>query len=387
MGSLGIELPPKTGRKNRDLIMEKRAMEPTGWDAPTGWGIGDELEGFDGSDAALKEEAVKRKVDRIVRSVGATPTSPPAPVDAPSDEYGVTKTKLKEVKKKEPKGEWTLDGGWVSHDDPVALGERTPLNLDELESEWQPTPLVGAQVIDRSDEVDVSRRWSYDDDDVQSPTLASTFIDSSSPSSSSSPSPSSSAGAKAFFDAADVQGSSSSSSFDGFSVSSPSIDLSGLGPGWLESPDQEVVSPGDKRAMLKDRTATFKRLGIRVPKVRAAPLSVFSSRKLTIPRLQNRARTVKDDWELLESWENSKSSRAASFGPSQSKPAPSAGSSSSLASGVQTGSRPSQEDQRRGRDGKEEKEPASERGPGRRRRKPWLAPSMVRSRRKDFLRY
>lgn len=271
MGSLGIELPVKTGRKNRELIMEKRAAEPTGWDSPRGWGIGDELQGYDGSEKAVKEKRAQKTVEKIVRAVGATSTRSNAEEGLLPPSDGNTKIKLKSSKKDATKGEWTLDGGWVPNQEQAEIGQRTPL---DLESEWEPTPLVGAQEIDRSDELDERERWTYDDPDIVDPTtlsLADSFTDSS-PSSSipSTPVP----GARPFFTAEEVQSSASSSAFGSASLSSSApIDLAGLGPGWMETHDESAPSsPKDLRAMAKDRTATFKRLGIRIPKVRPALL-------------------------------------------------------------------------------------------------------------------
>lgn len=313
MKGLGVTLPDFPGK--RDKYKDREPREPTGWDAPTGWGVGDEIYGYDGSQDRARERAEKERADRaqgIVDAVGGGP-APRRTRD-----------------KQQPKGEWTLDGGWQPADDGPTETElaaaQEEAELDEEESFGsKPTPLHGAQEIDPRDqslrnplapgiaELDAEFRAALEPTPVSEkydPNAAPAMPTFSNPHfhppkasqlekmlskqrktrqelldetdfeeeyAERNPGRTPLSPARHPFDA-DVDADST----DTFSLLSGSkINLGGLGPGWMEEHSDDLT-PAERKRAAADRAETLQTLGIHLKK--------------------GELRTVQDDWRLLEEW-------------------------------------------------------------------------------------
>lgn len=285
MSALGVEVPERLGKRGQSLVKQK---PKTGWDAPDGWGVGDQIYGYDGSEQAVKRREEEENLARILRSEGIKPP---------------TKTRLRSE---------------VEAEQRAALNEGKEtvkwLGRDVVPAEWEATPLVGARVIDpaqysrpdedegEDEEEDDGQGWGIADDDSEDfdveaylakhpegPDLGAAFDHSDassmdgpiypfrqpSPDLSSQLQPSSSSDlsdnshhslASPHFSIDDLKLDDPDSDLSTFSPASnsPKLALSNLGPGWMEGHDHEL-SPSEAKVAARDRMSTFKAFGIKVP--------------------------------------------------------------------------------------------------------------------------
>jgi len=234
MSSLGVAIPDRPGKDwKREIQIEKRKeIKTRGWNSSEGWGIGDQIYGYDASAER------KQNVDRIVAEAG-----------------GVNSLIKKKWKGLASDAEWTIEGGWKPK-------EQKREELDEAELEWEPTALEGEMEIDPNayQSKYPLRNLGPEEDNNAEPIT---------PSYSSNP-PTLPPSVARSFSIEDLD------SLPDVSFSAPSrINLSGLGPGWLEDAEAGDYPPSkEQRTSALDRLKTFKRLGIEVPDL-VSQVSVF----------------------------------------------------------------------------------------------------------------
>ena len=226
MTSLGVAIPDRPGMDwKREMQIEKRKeIKSRGWNSSEGWGIGDQIYGYDASAER------KADVDRIVAEAGGR--------------NSLIKKKWKSVASD---AEWTTEGGWKPKE--VRREE-----LDEAELEWEPTALEGEMEID-PDAYKAKyplRNLGLEEADNDDTTTTTPSYSSKTPTLPPSVARS--------FSIEDLD------SLPDVSFVAPArIDLSGLGPGWLEDAEVGAPDPKAQRISASDRMKTFKRLGIDVP--------------------------------------------------------------------------------------------------------------------------
>lgn len=240
MSSLGVGIPDRPGESDwkRELANERRNEKKfnSGWNSSEGWGIGDQIEGWDGSEQRRKE------LRKIVDEAG-----------------GPGSLIRKKPAKKPVKAEWTAEHGWKPLEE--KRGE-----FDDEEDDWDPTELEGEMEMDPTAyQAKYPVRTSTDrvleenhalDDNEKNSRRRTTIT----PSFSSNP-PTLPESAARTFVAEDLD------KLPNVSFSSPAkIDLAGMGPGWLEETEfGGFVDEAAARSAAADRMKTFKRLGIKVP--------------------------------------------------------------------------------------------------------------------------
>lgn len=312
--SLGVPLPERPQRTRKFVHWRKELQfsdPPKGWLSPEGWGIGDQIHGYDAS----KDR--KASVDRIVAEAG-----------------GVNSLmREKKVRRKQVDGDWTSEGGWIAK-------EKKAEELDEEEvKEWEPTQLVGEMEVDPDGytprfPIKGMDKYEFVEEEYEQGAAPRDDYDAlaaaeqeaqeiaqqrrnarAGPSTEREPPPPGFPDTQppALFSAEDLD------KMPDVSFAAPvRLDLAGLGPGWLEEVDLSTgaVSAKQRRVSAADRMKTFQRLGIKVPDLvrrLSSPTSQSILPRLTPPRSvlvhQGRIRTVAEDWALLESWDGVEGSK------------------------------------------------------------------------------
>ncbi|CED82391.1 Predicted UDP-galactose transporter [Phaffia rhodozyma] len=192
------------------------------------------------------------------------------------DDEGRSAVPERKVRLKEA---WSMDGEYLDGEEIV----------DGAHVEFKPTQLEGALEIDPATYADYLPR-----SDIRKPSPSNPFTSPSQSNLSRTAEPEDTPG---YYDSEtppeQLPPSFARDSFKGdtamddtsdYSIAADSkVNLSGLGPGWMEDHTAEI-SAAAKRVAAKDRMTTFKALGIQVPDL-------------------GRPRTVEEDWAILEQWD------------------------------------------------------------------------------------